>query len=362
MDGLGRRPTVEPTRKMTQPTTPGQEGGKRGGQCSRSGWPWQRSLIHEVPPFLERSLFGSRISAGTLNQPPQPGASGSVTKPPFHPAGTDGANEPGGNPAPQPPIFELPGQQAGLGELPPLSPELRQALAGLRGIQLAIPPELDARVLADARRVLEHQQPALWRRPAVRWSMAAGLLVVGGIGIMVAHQASRPPAGGPASPRVKSLALEAAPAPRAGADGELLFKKSAEGTELADERKDATIAGAKVKAETTDLLSSASADSAARSAGAGGARGAGDSTRALGEVNLGLPRWDIVNAYQLARQLDRKQQPEARWDVNHDGVVDQRDVVLVAQAAVKLPPPGRGVGPDGRGAPGNPAGATGGGL
>ncbi len=189
--------------------------------------------------------------------------------------------------------------------------------------------------------------------------MAAGLLVVGGIGMMVAQQASRPPAIGSASRAENTLALEVAPGHQAGVNDELMFNNSTDGPSLAEARQDAVLAGEKREAEAKDLLSSASADSVARSAGMSGS---GGGAAALGKLQPGVPRWDIVNAYQLARRLDRKQTPEAQWDVNHDGVVDQRDVVLVAQAAVKLPPSDGGVGPVGGGGPGNPAGATGGGL
>jgi hypothetical protein len=49
-------------------------------------------------------------------------------------------------------------------------------------------------------------------------------------------------------------------------------------------------------------------------------------------------RVDIVDAMLLARAVESNQPPRrASEDVNHDGVVDRRDVDAIAMAAVKLP-------------------------
>ena len=45
---------------------------------------------------------------------------------------------------------------------------------------------------------------------------------------------------------------------------------------------------------------------------------------------------DILDAFQLARQLQTGQEPAAGLDLNGDGVVDWRDVEALAARAVKL--------------------------
>jgi hypothetical protein len=46
---------------------------------------------------------------------------------------------------------------------------------------------------------------------------------------------------------------------------------------------------------------------------------------------------DILDAFLLARRLDSSQSLDLQWDMNNDGVVDQRDVDALAMAAVQLP-------------------------
>lgn len=45
---------------------------------------------------------------------------------------------------------------------------------------------------------------------------------------------------------------------------------------------------------------------------------------------------DILDSFALARELKNDKQPPAVFDVNGDGVVDERDVALIAAHAVKL--------------------------
>lgn len=47
-------------------------------------------------------------------------------------------------------------------------------------------------------------------------------------------------------------------------------------------------------------------------------------------------RVDILDAFQLARQLDSGAKPLPNYDVTGDGVVDRRDVEFIAARAVKL--------------------------
>ncbi|MBN1765201.1 MAG: hypothetical protein JW860_08090 [Sedimentisphaerales bacterium] len=47
-------------------------------------------------------------------------------------------------------------------------------------------------------------------------------------------------------------------------------------------------------------------------------------------------RVDILDAFTLARHLETSSQPDTRWDVNNDGLVNNRDVDYVAMAAVRL--------------------------
>jgi hypothetical protein len=44
----------------------------------------------------------------------------------------------------------------------------------------------------------------------------------------------------------------------------------------------------------------------------------------------------ILDAFTLARQLRAGHTPDPRWDINHDGTIDQRDVDALARAAVSL--------------------------
>jgi hypothetical protein len=47
-------------------------------------------------------------------------------------------------------------------------------------------------------------------------------------------------------------------------------------------------------------------------------------------------RLDIVDAYSLAVRLRAGQKIEARWDVNHDGRIDERDVEEIARRSVAI--------------------------
>jgi hypothetical protein len=61
---------------------------------------------------------------------------------------------------------------------------------------------------------------------------------------------------------------------------------------------------------------------------------------ALGDINHD-GRVDILDAFQLARELQAGQKPQANLDLNGDGVVDQRDAALLAARVVKLEKGGR---------------------
>jgi hypothetical protein len=52
-------------------------------------------------------------------------------------------------------------------------------------------------------------------------------------------------------------------------------------------------------------------------------------------------RVDILDAFALARQLKAGKTPDSRFDVNRDGVVDERDVARIAAHAVSLDKGGR---------------------
>jgi hypothetical protein len=52
-------------------------------------------------------------------------------------------------------------------------------------------------------------------------------------------------------------------------------------------------------------------------------------------------RVDILDAFQLARQLQARDNPATGPDLNGDGEVDQRDVEIIAAQAVKLEKGGR---------------------
>ena len=45
----------------------------------------------------------------------------------------------------------------------------------------------------------------------------------------------------------------------------------------------------------------------------------------------------ILDAFSLARQLKNGSKPDKSWDVNKDGVIDQKDVDAIAARAVQLP-------------------------
>jgi hypothetical protein len=46
-------------------------------------------------------------------------------------------------------------------------------------------------------------------------------------------------------------------------------------------------------------------------------------------------RVDIIDAFYLARQIDRSQ-TKPQWDFNHDGAIDRRDADVIAATAVSL--------------------------
>ena len=52
-------------------------------------------------------------------------------------------------------------------------------------------------------------------------------------------------------------------------------------------------------------------------------------------------RVDILDAFQLARQLQSGNDPGAGSDLNSDGEVDRRDVEIIAAQAVRLEKGGR---------------------
>jgi len=64
------------------------------------------------------------------------------------------------------------------------------------------------------------------------------------------------------------------------------------------------------------------------------------STVALMDLNHD-GRVDILDAFQLTRELQSGQKPPSGLDLNSDGVVDQRDVHIIASQAVKLEKGGR---------------------
>jgi hypothetical protein len=47
-------------------------------------------------------------------------------------------------------------------------------------------------------------------------------------------------------------------------------------------------------------------------------------------------RVDILDAYSVARHIARHESLDAAWDVNGDGVVDQKDVDIIANLAVHV--------------------------
>lgn len=46
--------------------------------------------------------------------------------------------------------------------------------------------------------------------------------------------------------------------------------------------------------------------------------------------------YTILDAYRVAANLQSGQKPDSRWDLNRDGVVDQKDVDQIAREAVSL--------------------------
>ncbi len=50
----------------------------------------------------------------------------------------------------------------------------------------------------------------------------------------------------------------------------------------------------------------------------------------------GNGRVDILDAFRLARDIESRGQAELKWDFNGDGLVDRKDVDMVAFAAVRL--------------------------
>lgn len=50
----------------------------------------------------------------------------------------------------------------------------------------------------------------------------------------------------------------------------------------------------------------------------------------------GNGRIDILDAFALARHIERREETAAGWDVNADGQIDRRDVDALAKIAVRL--------------------------
>jgi len=65
-----------------------------------------------------------------------------------------------------------------------------------------------------------------------------------------------------------------------------------------------------------------------------------DSALARWDFNSGR-HVDILDAFALARQLKQGGARNLQWDVNGDGVVDERDVAAIAARAVRLEQGGR---------------------
>jgi len=60
-------------------------------------------------------------------------------------------------------------------------------------------------------------------------------------------------------------------------------------------------------------------------------------SRAESEVDVDSNgRVDILDAFRLARDIESRGQADTKWDLNGDGVVDRKDVDIVAFAAVRL--------------------------
>jgi hypothetical protein len=56
-----------------------------------------------------------------------------------------------------------------------------------------------------------------------------------------------------------------------------------------------------------------------------------------GEVDVdGSGRLDILDAFKLARYIRSTDRPEMKWDINGDGLVNRKDVDVLAFAAVRL--------------------------
>ena len=50
----------------------------------------------------------------------------------------------------------------------------------------------------------------------------------------------------------------------------------------------------------------------------------------------GNGRTDILDAFTLARHIERTDKPNKKWDFNNDGIIDRKDTDIVAFAAVRL--------------------------
>jgi hypothetical protein len=58
---------------------------------------------------------------------------------------------------------------------------------------------------------------------------------------------------------------------------------------------------------------------------------------AAGEVDIDASgRVDILDAFKLARHIKSGDRPEMKWDINGDGLVNRKDVDVLAFAAVRL--------------------------
>ncbi|MEO1129230.1 MAG: dockerin type I domain-containing protein [Planctomycetota bacterium] len=216
--------------------------------------------------------------------------------------------------------------------LPPRQPDdlpeqLLDDLRALHAPKVEVPPSVDEHILAAARRTLPVATRTPWfRRPSAWGGITAAAAAVG---LAAVAWIAQPGVGGsrstttttprPFSETTEELAL---------ADELSVLDRLDDSTnETREFSRGASIAEVQPEADMFGLpLASRAAERADFA----------DAAHPLDYDGDGVI--DILDAFALARTIETQVAIEPMWDLNGDGVIDDDDVVVIAQAAVRLEP------------------------
>jgi hypothetical protein len=214
-----------------------------------------------------------------------------------------------------------------------LPEQLLDDLRALHAPKVRVPSSVDEHILTEARRVLPVATRTPWyRRPGAWGGITAAAAAVG---LATVAWVVQPGVGGSRS------TTTTLPQPFGEATEELALADEASVLDGLDDRADepsvfsrgATIAERSAEPEA-DMLGT----NLGVQLGTGLAERAdfADAAHPLDYDGDGVI--DILDAFALARTIENELAIEPMWDLNGDGVIDDDDVVVIAQAAVRLEP------------------------